>query len=335
MRVICAPDTLKDSLSAPLAARALAEGLERSPGVVAERLPVADGGEGTLDVLRAALGGTVHEAHVSDPLGRPIVARFLLLESKGTAVVESAEAIGLTHVAPGERDPTKTSSVGLGQLILAALAKGPNKLIVTLGGSATVDGGEGLRAVITPDELDGIQVRVACDVRNPLLGPRGAAATFGRQKGATDAQVPLLEKRLADMRDLADVAEIEGAGAAGGLGAALAALGGELMPGAQLVLDAIEFAERLQGADLVVTGEGSVDRTTLEGKAPAAVARSCAAAGVPCVVFGGTVRVPPAELYGQGATALFCLSGCQASAERDLTELGEGLGRIASALDSR
>ena len=152
------------------------------------------------------------------------------------------------------------------------------------------------------------------------------------QKGATGEQVALLEKRLAHMTELAAFADVEGAGAAGGLGAALAALGGALTPGAELVLDAIGFRDRLQGADLVVTGEGSVDHTTAEGKAPAAVARSCAAAGVPCVVFGGTVRVSPTELYSQGATAVLRLSGHPSCAQQDLIELGEGLGRLASAL---
>lgn len=334
MRVICAPDTLKGSLKAPAAAEALAEGLERTPGVVAERLPVADGGEGTTDVLQAAVGGTVHEAHVADPLGRPLTARFLLLERSRTAVVESAEAIGLIHLDQHERDPTQTSSAGLGQMMLAALERGATELVVTLGGSATVDGGEGLRAALPPGVLDGVRLRVACDVQNPLLGPRGAAAAFGPQKGATAEQVALLERRLADMPELAHVADVEGAGAAGGLGAALAALGGELVPGADLVLDAIGFAERLRDADLVVTGEGSVDQTTVEGKAPAAVARACGAAGVPCVVFGGAVRISQTPLYGHGATALLRLSGRPSRARRDLVELGEGLGRLASALRS-
>ena len=332
MRVICAPDTLKGSLSALAAADALAEGFERSPGVFAERLPVADGGEGTVEVLQTALGGSVHRADVSDPLGRPIAARFLLLEGGGAAVIESAEAIGLTHLANHERNPAKTSSAGLGQLMLAALGQGATELIVTLGGSATVDGGEGLRDALPPGALDGVRIRVACDVQNPLLGSRGAAAAFGPQKGATSEQIPMLEERLAAMKELAAFADLEGAGAAGGLGAAFAALGGELTPGAELVLDAIGFRERLNGAALVVTGEGSVDHTTAEGKAPAAVARRSAGAGVPCVVFGGTVRVPPADLYSQGATALLRLSGRPAAAASDLKELGEGLGRLASVL---
>ncbi len=328
MRALCCPDSLKGVLAASEAASALAVGFARA-GVEGERLPLADGGEGTMDVLYAVLGGDWGQAEVADPLGRLVEARFLLLPD-GRAVVESAEAIGLWRLEPGERDPLRASSRGLGELVLAAAAAGARELVVTLGGSSTVDGGAGLREVV--GELP-VPVTVACDVRNPLLGERGAARVFGPQKGATPAQVEQLEARLAAIEELRSVAEIPGAGAAGGLGAALAALGARLVPGIDLVLDAVRFEDRLVGASLVVTGEGTVDGSSAEGKAPAGVAVACARAGVPCVVFGGTVdhaaRVP---LYELGATAVLALSGAPERAHDDLGDLGQALGRLLVAL---
>jgi glycerate kinase len=189
-------------------------------------------------------------------------------------------------------------------------------LLVCLGGSATVDGGAGLREVL--DSLP-VETTVAYDVRNPLLGERGAAHVFGPQKGATPEVVGELEERLAGMDELAGVANVPGAGAAGGLGAALAALGAELVPGAELVLDLIGFRERLRRAALAVTGEGTVDRTSAEGKAPGAVVRACGEVGVPCVVFGGRVEEP---LEGARHEKL---SGDPARAREDLVALGERL----------
>jgi glycerate kinase len=314
-RALASPASLKNVLGATAAAVALGEGLGRA-GVEAEAAPVADGGEGTAEVLAAALGGEWREAVVSDPLGRPVAGRWLLLPD-GTAVVESAEAVGLGLVADGERDVLRASSRGLGELVLAALAAGPRSLLVGLGGSATVDGGAGMREVLR--ELP-VPARVACDVRNPLLGERGAARVFGPQKGATPEQVEELERRLTQAEELQAVAALPGAGAAGGLGAAFAALGAELVPGAELVLDAIGFRGRLPGAALVVTGEGTIDRTTLEGKAPGAVLAACREASVRCALFGGIVEEAPpgAEVYP--------LSGDPARAREDLVELGERLG---------
>lgn len=249
---------------------------------------------------------------------RPVEARWLLLPD-GRAVVESAEAIGLGRLSEAERDPLRASSRGLGELIAAALEARPRELVVGLGGSATVDGGAGLRAVVA--ELL-VPTTVACDVRNPLLGPAGAAHAFGPQKGASPEAVEALEERLAAMEDLAGVATVAGAGAAGGLGGAFAALGARLVPGAGLVLDAVRFDERLANAHLVVTGEGIVDRWTVEGgKAPGEVARRSAAAGVRCVVFGGRITQPidgaePRELSGEPDAAA-----------ADLVALGELLGR--------
>jgi glycerate kinase len=262
-------------------------------------------------VLASALGGEWHVARAADPLGRPVEARWLELPD-GRAVVESAEALGLTRLAPNERDPLRASSRGLGELIVAA---GERPLLVCLGGTATVDGGRGLREVVTRLPLG---TQVACDVASPLLD---AARLFARQKGADDAAIVELERRLAADEELAPFADVPGAGAAGGLGAALAALGGELVPGAELVLDVLAFDARLARAAIAVTGEGTVDRTTREGKAPAAVASRAAAAGVRCVVFGGRVEeaLPGVETVS--------LSGDRARAVDDLRALGERLGR--------
>ena len=315
-RALACPSSLKGVLSAPEAAAFLRLGLEAG-GIDAEELPVADGGEGTGEVLQRRLGGEWREARVADPLGRPVLARWLALPD-GTAVVESAEVIGLGRLATGDLDPLHATSRGLGELLLAALRGGPRALLVCLGGTATVDGGAGLREVV--DRLP-VPTRVACDVRNPLLGPRGAARVYGPQKGASPEIVDELELRLARMVELRPHADTPGAGAGGGLGAALAALGGELVPGAQLVLEAIAFERRVDGAALAVTGEGTVDATTLEGKAPGAVLEASRRAGVRCAVFGGRLaeRLPGVELHE--------LSGDPRRAREDLRELGERLAR--------
>jgi glycerate kinase len=279
---------------------------------VVVELPVADGGESTAEVLHRALGGTWRRATVSDPLGRPVSATWLVLPD-GRAVVEAAAAIGLPLLAQEELDPLHASSRGLGELLLAALADEPAGLVVALGGTATVDGGEGLREVVNALPLPCVAL---ADVRSVLAD---AARVYGPQKGASVDEVRVLEARLGAMAELQPFAHLPGAGAAGGLGAALAALGADLVPGAAAVLDLLGFDDRLAGCDLVVTGEGTVDATTIEGKAPGEVARRAAAAGVPCVVFGGRVvrSVPGAETVP--------LSGDVKRAVADLEELGRSL----------
>lgn len=331
MRVLCCPDSFKGVLSAHRVAAALARGVRRVAGVEPEELPLADGGEGTAEALAGALGGEWRSAIVRDPLLRPVEARYLLLPG-GVAVVESAEAIGLPRLAPAERDPLRASSYGLGELIAAAVGAGARELVVALGGSATVDGGAGLREALRGISLEGVRLRAACDVRNPLLGPRGAARVFGPQKGASASQVEELETRLAAMPELAPYAALPGAGAAGGLGAALAALGASLEPGAALVLDAVRFRARVAGVALAITGEGAVDRTSSEGKVAGAVAGACLAAGVPCVVVGGAVRSGVGSLYAAGATAVLPLGGRRDRAEADLERMGTALARLLAAL---
>ncbi|MEP7225693.1 MAG: glycerate kinase, partial [Actinomycetota bacterium] len=304
MRVLLCPASLKGVLSAREAAAALARGVEEAGGD-AVALPVADGGEGTAEALETALGGEWRHARVSDPLGRPVEASWLLL-ADGRAIVEAAAAIGLPLLTPAERDPLRASSRGFGELILAALESSPASLVLALGGVATVDGGAGLREVVGELPVPSVALY---DVQTRL---DDAARLFGPQKGASADDVEILASRLATMEELRLYAELPGAGAAGGLGAALAALGAELVPGAPTVLDLLGFDGRLAGCDLVVTGEGQVDETTFEGKAPGEIASRCAARGVRCVVFGGRVR---AEVEGAETVAL---SGDPDHAEQDL-----------------
>jgi glycerate kinase len=314
MKCLASPASLKGVLTPCEAAALLASGMRRVDGVEAIEAPVADGGEGMAEVIHTALGGEWRTAVVSDPLGRAVAARWLLLDD-GTAVIDSAEAVGLPLLLPEERDPVNATSLGLGELLLATLAAQPTAILVGLGGSATVDGGVGMRGVLGTWMRD-VPLRVACDVRNPLLGVRGAARVFGPQKGATPEQVEELEHRLESLHELAPYRDRPGAGAGGGLGAAFAAMGAELIEGAELVLDMTRFDELAAGAALVVTGEGEVDASTFEGKAPGTVVRRCAALGVRCELFGGVV--------GDGFDA-HALSGRRAVAGEDLIRLGEEL----------
>ncbi|HEV3478189.1 MAG TPA: glycerate kinase [Gaiellaceae bacterium] len=288
MRALASPASLKGVLSARAAAAALAEGLRRG-GADAVEVPVADGGEGTLDVLEGLL-------------------------PEGVAAVESADVIGLGVVTG---DVMRASSRPLGELIKEVIAAGPDELIVFLGGTGTVDGGAGLLEVL--DELP-VPTRAACDVRAKLLD---AVWVFAAQKGATPEQLPELERRLLENVALQPYRETPGSGAAGGLGAALAALGAELVEGAPLVLELIGFGERLRDADLVITGEGSVDRSTWMGKAPEAVLRACREHGVRCAIFGGRVLEAPEDVE------LYELSGEPARAHEDLVELGTRLAASA------
>lgn len=304
MRALASPASLKGVLDAPAAAAALAEGL-RSAGAETVELPVADGGEGTAEVVRRALGGEWREQPVHDAFGRPRAARWLLLPD-GTAVVEAAAAVPLD---PDRLDPLAASSRGFGELLAAALAAGPRALLLCLGGTATMDAGAGLLEVV--HELP-VPARVVCDVTATLLE---APRVFGAQKGAGPAEIAELELRFAAFEELVSIRHKPGSGAAGGLGAALALLGAELVPGAELMLDLIGFDP--SGFDLVVTGEGRVDATTALGKAPGEVARR--RGGTRCAVFGGVVEI---ELPG---VEMHALSGDPERAREDLVALGRNL----------
>lgn len=316
MRALASPASLKGVLSAHEASAALVDGF-LAAGADAVPLPVADGGEGTLAVLHDALGGDWRSALVSDPLGREVRARWLLLPD-GKAAVESAEAIGLGRVGEDERDVLRASSRGLGELIEAAIDARPAELIVFLGGTATVDGGAGLLEVV---EALRVPTRAACDVRARLLD---AVSVFAPQKGARPEQLPELQRRLLANALITPYRDLPGAGAAGGLGAALAALGAELVEGAPLIMELVGFRKRLNRSRLVVTGEGTVDRSTWMGKAPSAVLDASRAAGVHCVIFGGRVLERP------DGVELYELSGDPARARQDLVELGKRLGATGS-----
>ena len=308
MLALASPASLKGVLTAAAAAEALAVGL-RAGGADAIELAVADGGEGTADVLFGTLGGDWRATRVVDAFGAPRQAAWLLLPD-GTAVVEAAAAVPLD---PRRLDPLAASSRGFGELIAAAATTGARSLALPLGGTATMDGGAGLLEALDALPLPAVAL---CDVRTTLWE---APRVFGPQKGASPADVELLERRLALRHELVPYAELAGAGAAGGLGAALAALGAELLPGAEWVLRAIHFGDRLRGADLVVTGEGRVDASTRAGKAPSAVAAAARGAGVPCVVFGGVVDEPLPD------DETIALSGDPAAAAADLAALGAEL----------
>jgi glycerate kinase len=310
-RVVCAPDKLRGALDAFEAADTLAAGVRRAGGE-ALSFPLADGGEGTLTVVCAAGAARGIELAARDALGRPRRAAIGDCGG-GTFLVEAAEAVGLALLAPAERDPRRTSSAGLADLLRGALDCGARHVLVALGGSATVDGGLGLLAGLgahVPGEtgsallgeldidlaparavLAGVQVSVLHDVDVPLCGPDGAAALFGPQKGLRPEDVEPFDRALARLGAAfgGDVAQRPGAGAAGGLGAALYALGADARSGSDAVIELVGLRRALPGAALCLTAEGSVDRQSAHGKTVAGVLAACRAAGVPCVVLGGKV----------------------------------------------
>lgn len=312
-KVMCAPDSFKETLSAAEAAAAMAAGVARAGSVASDLCPLADGGEGSLEVLTGALGGSLHEATVTGPLGEPVRARFGVAGTTG--IVELAEASGLELVEPRLRDPERTTTFGTGELIAAAAARGCDTVLVCIGGSATADGGAGavqalggafvdaeggaITEPLTGATLGRIagcsppasvpRLRVACDVTNPLLGPEGAAAVYAPQKGATPSQVERLELALAHFAKLAGSdPDRPGAGAAGGAGYGLAALAGATLErGIDLVLEVVGFQRRARDAGLVLTGEGSLDEQTRRGKVCFGVASAAEALGVPVIAIVG------------------------------------------------
>lgn len=343
MRVIAAPDSFKGSLSAPLAAQAIARGVQRAcPACQVEEIPIADGGEGTLETLVAAGQGEYRTYQVQGPLGQPVAARIGLLPT-GQAVIEMAQASGLTLVPPQQRNPLLTSSYGTGQLLQAALELGCRNLIITLGGSATVDGGIGMLAALgavfydeAEQELEPVggslprvvrvdlqqldrrlqasQIIIAADVTNPLCGPQGAAPVFGPQKGASPATVAVLAQGLNHWAAVTaastglSVDSLPGGGAAGGLGAALVAYaGGQIRLGSDVVLDTLQVDARLAGADLVITGEGNLDGQTAAGKAPVGIARRAQHYGCHTVAIVGGLGSGYANVYDQGIDGIFTI----------------------------
>jgi len=327
MRIVIAPNAFKGSLSALDAAEAIAEGVRAaSPDADLVLVPIADGGDGTVDALVAATQGERRTLRVRGPLGDPVDAGYGLIDAGSTAVIEMAKAAGLALVPAAKRDPRITTTYGVGELLRRAYDQGARRFIVGIGGSATNDGGAGMAQALGYHLLDenghelppgGIalkrlarihvggvhanwkqaEVDVACDVTNPLTGPNGASAVYGPQKGATPEMVSELDaalKQFAEIirRDLGvDVEQLPGAGAAGGLGAGLVAFtDARLRPGAEMVMEALRLDDRLAGAGLVITGEGRLDSQTARfGKGPAAVARHARQAGIPVVAIGGSI----------------------------------------------
>lgn len=344
MKIIIAPDSFKESMSAELAAEAVMKGFKSVfPDAQYISLPIADGGEGTVDALITAVGGERVTLDVKDPLGRSVIAYYGLLHQGKTAVIEMAQASGLMLVDPEQRNPMLTSSYGTGQLIQDALNKGVEKIILGIGGSATVDGGVGmlqaLGAVFYDNKqqvlgfggqvlnhiysinLSGLNPRllhcsmdVACDVDNPLIGEYGAAAVFGPQKGASAAMVLELESglnRLANVIEQVsgkDFRYLPGGGAAGGISVAAAAfMNGQLKPGIDIVIDAVKLEQEIHDTDLVIVGEGSMDGQTAGGKAPLGIARVAAKHNVPVIALSGVLGKGVDALHKEGIDAFFSI----------------------------
>ncbi|RDI20437.1 glycerate kinase family protein [Lentzea flaviverrucosa] len=335
MRVLIAPDCFGGTLTAREAADAIATGWrEAKPGdVVAER-PLADGGPGFVDVLHAATGGDIRHVSVTGPLGEPVEARWLSVHADGrrVAYVESAEACGL-HLIPAELRPQTCETAttrGVGELIAAAAADN-DVVTVGLGGSGTTDGGAGMLAALSDAGVDltGTALVAASDVENPLLGPHGAARTFGPQKGASPEAVERLEVKLAAMDVLKPVSDMAGAGAAGGLGAALLSLGATMTSGARLVRDLTGLDAALDDSDVVITGEGSFDWQSLRGKLVTAVAGGAAERGIPCIAIAGQVSVGRREMGAAGVQAAYSVSEHVGSVHKSIADARKSL--IATA----
>ena len=375
-RVLIAPDKFKGSLTATEVAEAVRRGLVAAavrPGPVATAgddadeldihgLPVADGGDGTLDAAVAA-GFERVTTTATGPTGDPVATAWA---RKGdTAVVEMADVSGLVRLPGGRLEPMTATSRGTGELIVAALDAGVQRVVLGIGGSACTDGGAGVVQALggrlldpdghelaqgggaladlhsldlsgLPERLAEVEFVVACDVDNPLTGPTGAAAVYGPQKGADEAQVRALDDGLTRFADLVaegtggDVRDTPGAGAAGGVGfAALAVLGATLRPGIDLMLELLDFERHLEGVDVVVVGEGSLDRQTLHGKAPVGVARMAHAAGARVVAVCGVRRLGDDELRAAGIDAAYALTDIEPDPERCMTDAAALLERVA------
>src|SRR4051794_29498412 len=289
-RFLVAPDSFKGTFDAAEVTEAIAVGVEAEGGE-ADRCPVADGGEGTMAVLLQALGGELLRARVSDPLRRPIEASFAILGDGETALVEAAQASGLPLLAPEERDPERADTFGTGELIAAAIAAGAKRVLLAAGGSATTDGGRGaIEALQQAEVLGAVPIEVLCDVRTPY---EDAARVFAPQKGAGPDAVARLSEGLNAFADSLprDPRGLPMTGCAGGLSGGLWAHGATLRPGAEFVLDALDFDFRLSRADAVVSGEGRFDSQSLEGKIVGAIADRCAAAGKPLHLIVGQNRL--------------------------------------------
>jgi glycerate 2-kinase len=365
-RVVLAPDKFKGSLTAAEVAEALAAGMqEMLPGLETIMLPVADGGDGTVAAaLSAGFAKIIVDA--VGPTGEPVQAPYALDGDR--AVVELAAVVGLSMLPGGRLEPLRSSTYGLGLVVADAIRRGATTIVLGLGGSASNDGGAGMAQALgvrlldaygheLPPEggalgklahldlaplratLNDVTIVVASDVDNPLLGPRGAAAVFGPQKGAAPQQVETLERDLRHWSQLVsnstgrDDAQRAGAGAAGGTGfAALALLNAEIKPGIELILDLIGFERRIAGADLVVTGEGSLDEQSLAGKAPVGVARAAVRAGIPVVAVAGRLQLSPVRLRKAGISAAYPLAALEPDPSRSIANAKPLLRRVGAQI---
>ncbi|ENO16622.2 glycerate kinase [Marinobacter nanhaiticus D15-8W] len=364
--MLIAPDSFKESLSAAEVAVAIREGLsEALPNATFTELPLADGGEGTLEALVIAAGGRYETTDVTGPDGNTLRARFGLIHDDRTAVIEMAEASGLQRLPEARRNPMKTTSRGTGELILAALDLGVEQVILTLGGSATNDGGLGMAQALGVKALDAsgdpvapggqglldlaslnlheldtrvpaTRFRVICDVNNPLTGPDGATYVFGPQKGATPEMLVKLDQGMERYGVLLEqvvgrkLADRPGAGAAGGVGAAACGfLGGRLEPGIDVVMDAVGLRDQLRDADLVVTGEGRIDAQTARGKTLAGLAREAAGANVPVIALAGSLGDDYTEALACGITAIFGVTPAPMPLAEALERTSDSLRRAA------
>lgn len=368
-RYLCAPDSFKESLTAMEAARAMAQGIENADHDAEVRcLPMADGGEGTARALVDATGGSMHAVPVHDPLGRPVEGHFGLLADGTTAVVETAEASGLALLEAKERNPLIASSYGTGELMLAAVRSGAKRIIVGLGGSATNDAGAGLLQALGVRLLDkngndlkhggaalanlttidistmdpalkNVAITAACDVTNPLTGPTGASAVFGPQKGASKDDVATLDAALAHFAQVIDsqlgvaVNDVPGAGAAGGIGAALKGfLNAEFRPGIAIVIEQSGLDAAAQWADVVFTGEGSIDFQTKFGKTPAGVAETAKRHGKPVIAVAGHIGTGIDELHEVGIDAVFGIAPGAASLSELLADAAANVTRTTEQI---
>ena len=373
MHVVIAPDSFKESLTSPEVAAALERGwLQGAPGSTCRRVPLADGGEGTVRALVEATDGRLETREVTGPLGDPVSATFGMLGGPGpvTAVVEVAAASGLALVAASHRDAARATSYGTGELVAAALDLGARRIVLGLGGSASTDGGSGLvqaLGVRLLDEhgtevrhggaelgrvaqvdvrhrhpaLDGCELVAACDVDNPLSGPDGAAAVFGPQKGADPATVTLLDHHLEHLACVVARAGLtadpaaRGSGAAGGIGfAVVALLDGALRPGFEIVAEAVGLDALLDGADLVITAEGRLDAQSLAGKTPVGVLRRARDRGIPVVAVAGSLGEGADELLAAGMTAVLSVVPGIVTLEQALEDTSLNLERVGRSLGS-
>ncbi|KPV40821.1 glycerate kinase [Alicyclobacillus ferrooxydans] len=361
MKVVIAPDSFKGSLPAHEVADALAAGVRMAhPTTEIDLVPIADGGEGTVDCLVTAVGGEKISVQVHDPIGRPINAHYGILQN-GTVVVEVAAAAGLGLLKEEERDVLQANTIGVGEVIANALDSGATSILVGLGGSATNDAGMGMLHALgvrfydaaghelppTPEsglrlahvdvrgihpKLKEARIRVACDVTNPLCGPFGATAVYGPQKGVTEELIPVLDSALEQFASVVEkdlqisIATIPGAGAAGGLGAALVGLlDAELVQGIDLILNECSFDAVLANADFVLTGEGKTDGQTVQGKAVQGVAMRANQRNVPVFCVSGAISADASQLYQYGVSALFSITHGPVSLEESMSSAREYL----------